>query len=250
MIRAMIFDLDGTLVDTEPLHFAAFNRALAPLGIVISRADYYARLIGYDDRGCFEIVLTERRGRPSASEIEELIRRKSEVYQEMVEGGELLYPGAFEFVRRCAARFPLALATGTLAHEAEFILARTGLRESFVAIVAAEHVLSGKPSAAPFVAALERLNAALRARPPAASRLAAELRPPSAGGPAIAAGQCLAIEDSVAGVVAARTAGMKVLALTHTASRADLADAHLVCDGFAAVELKQILREFADDAEA
>jgi beta-phosphoglucomutase len=243
MIRAMIFDLDGTLVDTEPLHFAAFNETLAPLGIVITREDYYGRLVGYDDRGCFQILLTEHRVSSPTDKIEELIQRKSVVYQQLIEDTELLYPGAFEFVQRCAQRFPLALATGTLAHEAEFILARTGLRESFVEIVAAEHVLSGKPSAAPFLTALERLNEAHGARLTALSARVGEPRP--GGKDTIEARQCLVVEDSVAGVAAARAAGMKVLALTHTASRADLADADLICEGFATVDLDQILRTLA-----
>ncbi len=61
MIRAVIFDLDGTLVDTEPLHFAAFNQVLRPDGIEIPLDEYSARLIGLNDRDCFSTVLRENR---------------------------------------------------------------------------------------------------------------------------------------------------------------------------------------------
>jgi len=59
MIRAIIFDLDGTLADTEPLHFEAFARVLHSEGIELDRAEYFSRLIGLDDRDCFATVLRE-----------------------------------------------------------------------------------------------------------------------------------------------------------------------------------------------
>ena len=59
MIRAIIFDLDGTIADTEPLHYDAFAQVLRGQGIELTLKDYTERLIGYDDRGCFETVLNE-----------------------------------------------------------------------------------------------------------------------------------------------------------------------------------------------
>ena len=68
MIRAIIFDLDGTLSDTEPLHFNAFAEALRPHGIELERDDYFVRLIGYNDRDCFTIVIREH-GRPGGEAV-------------------------------------------------------------------------------------------------------------------------------------------------------------------------------------
>jgi HAD superfamily hydrolase (TIGR01509 family) len=224
MIRAIIFDLDGTLVDTEPLHFQGFREVLAGEGIEISREDYFQRLIGYTDRECFSVVLRESRRAAGAEVIEELIARKAVRYMELIGGEDLFYPTAQEFVRECARRFPLVLATGTLRIEAETILRRAGLRELFVDIVSAEDVARGKPAPDSFLMALRHLERR------------AEL------GPLMQAHQCLAIEDTPAGVAAARGANMRVLAIAHTSPAAALGDADLVRASLAATDLDDVLR--------
>jgi len=227
MIRAIIFDLDGTLSDTEPLHFKAFGEALRPYGIELERDDYFARLIGYNDRDCFTIVMREH-GRPAGEAvIAELIARKAAFYQAMIRDRDVLYPGAADFVRRCAERFPLMVVTGTLHQEAEIILRRSGLRDLFLDIIAAEDAERGKPEPDGFLAALGRLGFLLRPRP------------------SITAAECLAIEDTAAGVEAARRAGMRVLAVCHTAPAEDLAAADLVRPSLAETGLDEILRIMA-----
>jgi len=145
MIRAILFDLDGTLADTEPLHYAAFTEILRPDCVELSREEYFTRLIGYNDHDCFAAVLKENGRDASAAHIEALIARKAASYQEMLRNRDVLYPGATDFVRECAARFPLMIVTGTLRAEAEMILRRAGLRDLFVDIIAAEDVEHGNP---------------------------------------------------------------------------------------------------------
>jgi HAD superfamily hydrolase (TIGR01509 family) len=227
MIRTILFDLDGTLADTEPLHYAAFTEVLRPEGVELSREEYFSRLIGYNDHDCFEAVLKEDGKDASALHLEALIARKATTYQEMIRNRDVMYPGATDFVRECAARFPLMIVTGTLRAEAEMILRHSGLRELFVDIVAAEDVEHGKPDPEGFIAALGRLGFLLRQRD------------------AIEPAQALVIEDTAAGIEAACHAGMRVLALKHTAPEADLTGADIIRESFRDTNLDDILRRLA-----
>jgi beta-phosphoglucomutase len=224
MIRAVIFDLDGTLADTEPLHFAAFNEVLRADEIEIGFDDYTARLIGLNDRDCFTAVLRENHKDASEQHVAELITHKTRVYQAMVTERDVLYPGAAKFLRECAQRFPLMIATGTLRAEAEAILRRAGLRDLFLDIIAAEDVEHGKPEPDGFVAALGRIGYLLRQRDP------------------VLADECLVIEDTQAGIEAAHRAGMKVLALCQSAPADDLAAADVVRESISKLDLDDILR--------
>jgi HAD superfamily hydrolase (TIGR01509 family) len=227
MIRAIIFDLDGTIADTEPLHYEAFARVLRADGIELTLKDYSERLIGYDDRGCFEIVLRENDRTVNDEIIKRLIDQKARVYGAMIAERNVIYPGAADFVRQCADRFPLMLVTGTLRHEAEAILGGAGLRSLFFDVIAAEDVEHGKPAADGFLAALGRLGFILRPHP------------------SINADECLVFEDTFAGVKAARSAGMHIAAFTHTAKAADLTGAELLLASIADANLDTILRHFA-----
>ena len=164
MIRAIIFDLDGTLADTEPLHFEAFARVLRAEGIELDRAEYFSRLIGLDHRDCFSAVLRENGREITDDTLAALIERKATIYQEMISGRDVTFPGAADFVRLCAARFPLIVATGTLRIEAELILKRAGVRELFADVIAAEDVEHGKPAPEGFEKAMGRLGFLMRLR--------------------------------------------------------------------------------------
>jgi beta-phosphoglucomutase len=223
MIRAVIFDLDGTLVETEPLHFAAFNEVLRPDEIEIGFDDYTSRLIGLNDHDCFATVLRENHKNAGEDHVANLIARKTAVYQAIIAERDVLCPGAEQFVRDCAQRFPLMIATGTLRAEAETILRRAGLRDLFLDIIAAEDVERGKPEPDGFIAALGRIGYLLRQRDP------------------VLADECLVIEDTPAGIEAAHRAGMKVLALCHMLPSIDLTAADLVRPSISDLDLDDVI---------
>jgi HAD superfamily hydrolase (TIGR01509 family) len=227
LIRAIFFDLDGTLADTEPLHFDAFCEVFNSENVEVTRDEYFSRLIGYNDRDCFTVVLREHHKPFDAARISALMDKKAALYQAMIAGRDVLSPGAEEFVRKCAERFPLMIVTGTLRAEAELILGRAKLRGLFADVIAAEDVERGKPEPDGFLAGLGRLGFILRPRP------------------SIRAEECLVIEDTAAGIEAAHRAGMKVLAVCYTMTATDLAAAEIVTPSFLQTDLDDILRQFS-----
>jgi len=232
LIRAILFDLDGTLADTEPLHFEAFREVFDSENIEVTRDEYFSRLIGYNDRDCFTVVLREHRKPADAARISALMDRKAALYQAMIAGRDVLYPGADDFVRKCGERFPLMIVTGTLRAEAEMILGRAKLRGLFADVIAAEDVERGKPEPDGLLAALGRLGFILRPRP------------------SIRAEECLVIEDTGAGIEAAHRAGMKVLAVCYTMFASELAGAEIVTPSFLQTDLDDVLRRVSISPES
>lgn len=210
-LKAIIFDFNGVIVDDEPLHLELFRRVLSEEGVALSDEDYHAKYLGYDDRGCFVAALTDAgkvEAAMNAAFIHELIERKAAYYCRAIEERFLLFPGVVELVKRLAERYPLAIVSGALRGEIELVLARGGIRECFGVIIAAEDVSACKPDPEGYVKALAALNV-------------------QAGAVAIRPDECLVIEDSIAGVEAARAAGMRIAAVTnsYTAEELSVADA-------------------------
>jgi len=206
-LQAIIFDFDGIIANTEPLHFSGLRQTLQEIDIDLTEADYYANYLGYDDRGCFIAALTAHSRLLDPALIERLMARKASAYLESVKQHRVIFPGVHEFVREAAASYPLAIASGALRHEIEYILEEAGLRKEFRHITSAEDVTSGKPDPQPFLSALK----ALRAQ-----------------GYDLSAAGCLVIEDSLPGIRGAKAAGMKVLAVTNTHTVQDLHEADAV----------------------
>ena len=220
MLRAIIFDFDGVIADSEPIHCGMLQRVLGELGIFLSTEEYYASYLGFDDRGCFQTALASHHRPISPDIIEDLIARKAQVFLEYITEHPVIYDGVPEFIRQAATRMPLAIASGALRHEIEFILEQGGLRKEFAHITSAEDVTHGKPDPQGFLHALHALNA--------------QLKPTQ---PPLAADECLVIEDSIPGVQGACAAGMKVLAITNTHPPEHLRNAHAIATSLAQVNL-------------
>ncbi|MGH7216192.1 MAG: HAD family hydrolase [Nitrospiraceae bacterium] len=220
-LTGIIFDFDGVIADTEPLHFAGFRQTLAEIGISLTESDYYANYLGYDDRGCFIAALAAHQRPTNPAALEQLMQQKALTYLESVKNHLVIFPGVREFVREAAAAYPLAIASGARRHEIEVILDQIGLRKEFLHITSAEDVTRGKPDPQPFLQALNALNRQCRVQ-------------------AITAGSCLVIEDSIPGIRGAKTAGMKVLAVANTHTIQDLHEAHAVIKSLSQVHLNEL----------
>ncbi len=185
MLRALIFDFNGIIVDDEPIHFQLFQRVLGEEGIRLTEEAYYARYLGFDDRGAFTTGFAENRRILDEPKLAELIARKAGYYQDAICNHVAIFPGVKNLIASVAASLPLAVASGALRQEIETILKGTGLLTYFKAIVSAEDVERGKPEPEIFLKALTALNAQHIGSP-------------------IAPADCLVIEDSKEGIRGAR----------------------------------------------
>jgi HAD superfamily hydrolase (TIGR01509 family) len=185
-IQAVIFDLDGLIVDSEPLHLRAMNQALAPVGITLTEADWVPR-VGYKSIETIRLLHAQHHFDRDPEEIE---RDKVRAYHHLIrEAGALkLMPGVHEAIRACQqARLALALASSAVRADITIILSAFALDALFEVVIAGDEVPQGKPDPAIFLKAAEGL-----AVDPAA---------------------CLVLEDSATGIVAAKAAGMVSVAI-------------------------------------
>jgi beta-phosphoglucomutase len=210
MLRAVIFDFNGIIVDDEPIHFELFRKVLREEGVVLTEEDYYAHYLGMDDRGCFSAAFRDHGIEITAGQLTSLINRKAAYYLEAIKKKMHLFPGVKTLVPELARQFHLAIASGALRNEIELILSNVTLRDYFEAIVSAEDVKQGKPDPEIFLKVLAQLNERLR------------------DGGAISAAECLVIEDSREGIRAARQAGMRCLAVTNSHRAEELREADVI----------------------
>jgi HAD superfamily hydrolase (TIGR01509 family) len=197
VLKAIIFDCDGVIVNSEPHHFLAFQLTLAGEGIPLSREEYYKTYLAMDDKGCFEAVLSAH-GRPFDKPLlKRLIHQKMALYKTFSEKELYLYPGVTDFVRSVAGHYRLAVASGAFRGEIKFALDTAGIRSAFPVIVSAQDVKRGKPHPEAFLTALDRLNHLYQT-------------------PLIQPSECVVIEDSIHGLEAAHEAKMKSVAVTNS----------------------------------
>jgi HAD superfamily hydrolase (TIGR01509 family) len=219
-LQAIVFDFDGVIADSEPLHLKAFQRALAEDGLTLDEDEYFSRYLGYDDIGVFEAIARDRALAWTAGHVTELVARKGMKLQALIAGGEVLFPGAPAFIRAAAAEVPVAIASGALRHEIVQILESAALDELFAAIIASGDTPASKPSPAPYLLAFARLQ----------ERAGTKLEPH----------RCVAIEDSLWGLESARQAGLRCVGVTTSYTAVELPGAELVVEGLHALTLPML----------
>lgn len=243
MLQAIIFDFNGVIVDDEPLHLELIRCVLAEEGVAMTDEDYHDKYLGFDDRGCFVAALTDtgREQLATTNFINDLIARKAALYLRAIDERCLLFPGAVELVQRLAARLPLAIASGALRQEIELVLSRGGIRDCFHAIIAAEDVSECKPHPEGYVKALAALNAHQR---PNGQNSRDGQDSQDSQNRLIQPSECLVIEDSLAGIEAARRAGMRCLAVTNSYRADELKEADWIVTSLTECNLEQLSASF------
>jgi beta-phosphoglucomutase len=222
-MRAVLFDFDGVLVDSEPLHFRAMREALVAEGFTIGEEEYWRHLLAHDDRSAIRIAL-ERHGVPfDGARVEAVTGRKAVAFEAAL-ADVVFFPGVIELVRSLQREVPLAIASGARRVEIEAILEGGGLRDAFDTVVGIDDVSRSKPDPEPYLTAMGRL---------------------AGRAPGLQPSECIVIEDSNTGILAGLAAGMKVLAVTNSFPAAKLAAAHRVVDSLAGLDSAGLRRLFA-----
>jgi beta-phosphoglucomutase len=209
---ALVLDFNGTISDDEPLLEEIYRELFAGIGLELSGERYHAEFAGLSDPAIIAggIALSGRNSEPELAA--RLAVEQTARYVERVRASSPIRPDAAAFVRAAAARVPLAIASGAARETIEAALAGTGLRPLFTAVVSSEDVARGKPDPEGYLRALALLDAARAPAPP------------------YAPDGIWVVEDSTAGVLAARAAGMRVVALRTPAYDPGLAPAELIAE--------------------
>lgn len=215
-IRAVVFDFDGVLADTERLHLVALRDTLATRGWTLTDEDYFTHYLGYDDRGCVTEFARRHGISLDAGQVHELLRDKARRYADLFDRGEVLFPTARPCIERLSAEFPLAIASGSLRGEIERILEANGLRHCFRHIVGADDVVEGKPAPESYGKAVAALG--------------------------VGGAEAVAIEDSPWGLQSARGAGLHTIGITTSYQAPMLTDAHHVVASLDEVTVEFVIR--------
>jgi HAD superfamily hydrolase (TIGR01509 family) len=191
---SILFDFDGVLADTEPVHCACWAEVLAPVGIALEWGFYSEGCIGIDDREMLRILASQSHPPANWEDLWKLYPAKKELFRARMAADPPFVPGLRELLNELEGAYKLAVVSSSSCQEIEPILVAGGLRRQFQTVVGGENVKRHKPAPDPYLLAAERLGA----------------RAP------------LVVEDSDAGISSGRAAGFEVLAVARAADTPDL----------------------------
>jgi len=225
MLKAILFDFDGVILDSEEYHYEAFRRVFEEEGVSLARETYYQNCLGFNDVECFRWGLKGTAKIDEAGGIDRLTERKSVYFEELLRNQMRFFPGVCEFIRAAGEKYPLAVTSMARRGEIEIALREADLADLFCLIVSGEDVEKTKPDREAYEKTLHLLNAHL-----SLTETEREIRPE----------QCLVVEDSSAGIQSAKAAGMNVLGLAQTEAAARLKAANRVLPSLEGVSLEDV----------
>lgn len=199
-LKAIIFDFNGVIINDEGIHQQLIDDLLLGENLLPSGKEYQQICLGKNDRSCLRDILAKRGRIVSDDYLDKLIRKKSDAYYQIVsQMSELpIFEKVIEFILSLQIRnLSLAVVTGALHKEVEYILERMNIRQYFNVIVAGDDIKLGKPSPSGYLLALKKLN---------------QQNPDLY----LEASECLVIEDTPVGIEAAKNAGVSVVGVANT----------------------------------
>ena len=218
---ALIFDFDGVIVDTERLHYQGFMEVLSGMGVTMGEDTYFEKYSGFDDRDGFNEILGDFGIKTEPGQIAELTEQKTKVVCDMMNESLIPIPGAVDIIYSARdSGLPMAICSGALKNEIEIAATSVGVRDCFDIIVSAEDVPKGKPDPEGYYKARRLL----------AEHVKKVIDPC----------RCVVCEDTPAGILAAKGAGMMVCALSTTHPADHLGPADKIIGDFTDISLADL----------
>lgn len=205
MIRAILFDFNGVIIDDELIQLHAYQEVFVPYAVPLTEEQYFQAL-GMDDRTFVKAAFANAGKELSEETLAAVQTAKVAAHRRLLTGDLPLFHGVKTFLKAASREFPLGLVSMANRDEIGYVFERAGIAPLFSIVVSAEDVNVCKPAPDCYLEGLEKLNEFQR----------------QAGHGEVQARECLAIEDSPPGIQSARTAGMRTLGVTNTVSEAVL----------------------------
>lgn len=212
MIKAVIFDMNGVIIDDELVHEIAFKQICANFKIKVTHQIYLRCCVGRTDAAGFEEIFKNHKIKMPP--VKGLIKQKSALYQKLILKHVKTYPGVINLIKKLSKKYVLALATSSVKKEAFLTLNHFKVKDYFKAIVTADDITRGKPDPEPYLLAAKKLS--------------------------LAPNKCVAIEDSVSGIISAKAAKMACIAITNTYPQNRLTQADVIVSKFSEINQKLI----------
>lgn len=201
MIKAILMDFNGVIINDEPLHMKAYQEILGNEGIALSEDHYYSSM-GMDDKTFLKAQYRRAEKDLTAEKTKEILLSKTKKWRELVEKEIPLFEGVENFVRKMEKDFALGIVSMARREEIEYVLKTVDLLDCFSVIVSAENVTNCKPDAECYHTGFNLIDRARTRR----------------GSNPMVHGDCLVIEDAPPGIIAGKSAGLKTLGITNTVS--------------------------------
>ncbi len=224
MIKAVIFDFDGVIADTEHVHYEAFKKVLNLNNYDLTENEYYSNYLAYDDKTFFAKDYEHKNLDLDKEFLNRLLINKSEAFDTLISNNIKIYPGVIDFIKHISNKYRIAIGSGALKKEIIQILETVHIAGLFEIIIAADDVTICKPNPEVYNKVLDKLNNNQDSK--------------------IRSYECIVVEDSVFGIEAAKNAGMKCVAITNSYPKEKLKDADLIIDSLSIDDIEVFLNNY------